>query len=106
PTDDMRFLAGLTAITHVFYYPETKDIVIAGPAEGYMLDLSGRPVGIATGQSILELQDLVVALRAFPPGGGGLDVISVSIDPTKEGLAKMQQFLVKISGKVTPDDAG
>ena len=106
PTDDMRFLAGLTGITLVFYYPETKDIVVAGPAEGYMLDLSGRPVGVASGQSILELQDLVVALRAFPPGDGGLDVISVSIDPTKEGLAKMQAFLTAIAGKVTPADAG
>ena len=32
---DMRYLAGMTRITHVFYYPETKDIVIAGPAEGF-----------------------------------------------------------------------
>jgi len=33
--DDMQYLAGLTRITHVFYYPETDDIVVAGPAEGY-----------------------------------------------------------------------
>lgn len=105
PTEEMQFLAGLTGITHVFYYPETKDIVVAGPAEGFMLDASGRPVGTATGRSILELQDLIVALRAFPATGGGLDVISVSIDPTKEGLAKMQAFLSSIAGKVTPADA-
>lgn len=105
PTDEMQFLAGLTAITHVFYYPETKDIVVAGPAEGFMLDVSGRPVGVATGRSILELQDLIVALRAFPASGEGLDLISVSIDPTKDGLAKMQAFLTAIAGKVTPSDA-
>ena len=37
--DDLKALAGLTSVQYVFYYPETKDIVIAGPAEG----LRGRP---------------------------------------------------------------
>jgi len=32
---DVRYLAGLTKISHVFFYPETQDIVIAGPAEGF-----------------------------------------------------------------------
>jgi hypothetical protein len=41
----------------------------------------------------LQLQDLVVALRAFPPGSEGVDLISCSIDPTPEGLQAMQQFL-------------
>src|SRR5437764_1373400 len=30
PTIDMQYLAGLTRVQYVFYYPETKDIVIAG----------------------------------------------------------------------------
>ncbi len=54
---------------------------------------------------MLELQDLIVALRAFPPSGSKLNVIGVSIDPTKEGLAKMQQFLTSIAGRVGPGDA-
>ncbi len=103
-TDDMRFLVGLTRIRNVFFYPETGDIVIAGTAEGYMTDATGRPVGIHTGRAILELQDLVVALRAFPPSGKQADAFVVSIDPTQEGLAKMQQFLVGIAGHVTPAD--
>ena len=53
----------------------------------------------------LELQDLIVALRAYPPNGDKLNVIGCSIDPTEEGLAKMQQFLASIAGRVGPGDA-
>jgi hypothetical protein len=42
PTDEMKALAGLTRLQYVFYYPETKDIVIAGPAEGVFQDFAGR----------------------------------------------------------------
>jgi len=104
PTDEMRYLAGLTRIQYVFFYPETNDLVIAGPAEGYMLDLTGRPIGLASGRSILELQDLVVALRAFGPDGRRTQVIRVSIDPTQEGLARMQQFLQQVGGRALPAD--
>jgi hypothetical protein len=104
PTEEMRFLAGLTRIQYVFYYPETKDIVIAGPAEGFMPDAAGRAVGVHTGRAILELQDLVTALRAYPPAGKETHTISVSIDPTAEGLKKMQDWLASIAGKVRPSD--
>lgn len=102
---DMKYLAGLTSIQYVFFYPETGDIVIAGPAEGYVHDLSGRVVGMNSGKSVLELEDLVVALRAFAPGKPGTKTIGCSIDPTKEGLAKMREYLVRVSGRVTPQDA-
>lgn len=103
-TDEMRYLAGLTRVRHVFYFPETKDVVLEGPAEGFMPDPAGRVVGLHTGVPVLELEDLIVALRAYPPGGGGAKVISVSIDPTKEGLARMQQFLGQL-GAISRDDA-
>lgn len=103
-TDEMRYLAGLTRIQYVFLYPETGDIVIAGPAEGFGSDPSGRVVGLTSGRSILELQDLVVALRAFPPGGDPTPVIGCSIDPRPEGLQQMQAFLASLTG-ITPDDA-
>ena len=94
-TDEMRYLAGLLRARYVFFYPETKDIVIAGPAEGWaaVADASGRVVGITSGRPVLQLQDLVVALRAFAPGKSGAEVIGCSIDPTQEGIAAMQQFL-------------
>jgi hypothetical protein len=42
PGDEMKALAGLTRVQYVFYYPESKDIVIAGPAEGFFTDFTGR----------------------------------------------------------------
>jgi hypothetical protein len=105
PTDEMLHLAGLTRIRYVFFYPETSDIVLAGPAEGFVVDASGRAMGIETGHAVLLLEDIVAALRAYPPTGQKTPVISVSIDPTAEGLAQMQQFLTNIAGRVGPGDA-
>ena len=101
-TDEMRNLAGLLRVRYVFFYPESGDIVIAGPAEGWITNPAGRIVGITSGRPIVQLQDLVVALRAFPPQGRGARVIGCSIDPTQEGLAKMQQFLRSIGSTATP----
>ncbi len=101
----MQFLAGLTRLQYVFYYPETKDIVLAGPAEGWALDVANHVCGIDSGRPVLQLQDLIVALRAFPPNTNKPHVISVSIDPTPEGLARMQQFLSRFGGQITPDQA-
>ncbi|MBC8355356.1 MAG: DUF1598 domain-containing protein [Planctomycetes bacterium] len=103
PTEAMRYLAGLQRIQYVFVYPETGDIVVAGPAEAWASDLSGRVRGIGTGAPVIELQDLIVALRAFPPAGKETPVIRCSIDPTKEGLANMQQFLVRLGSRATPN---
>ncbi|MBL9124291.1 MAG: DUF1598 domain-containing protein, partial [Planctomycetaceae bacterium] len=103
--DEMRYLAGLTRLSYVFFYPETNDIVIAGPAEGWAEDATGRVVSLSKGQPVLELQDLVTALRAYPPHAKGAKVIGCSIDPTKEGLAKMQQFIQFASANASPDDA-
>ncbi|MCA9197132.1 MAG: DUF1598 domain-containing protein, partial [Planctomycetales bacterium] len=105
-TDELKFLAGLTKIQHVFYYPETKDIVIAGPAEGFMLDDMERPVGIFTGEPTLLLEDLVVALRTFGPGVKRIGSVGCSIDPTQDGLQRMQDFLQELSRRnLRPSDA-
>lgn len=102
--DEMRYLAGLFRVRYVFLYPETKDIVLAGPAEGWVTDPAGRVVGLSNGRPVLQLQDLVVALRAFPPGSRGTPLIGCSIDPTQEGLAAMQQFLRSVGSHATPGD--
>lgn len=104
PTDAMRNLAGLTRIQYVFYYPDTKDIVVAGPAEGWVKDVTGRTIGIQTGQPIVELQDLIVALRAHAPDKRGRTILGCSIDPTPEGLQRMQQFISGLHG-IVPSDA-
>ena len=104
PTDEMRHLAGLLRVRYVFFYPETNDIVIAGPAEGWYTNATGRVMGMTSGRPTIELQDLVVALRAFPPGGEETDLIGCSIDPTPEGLAAKQRFDRNLSPHATPLD--
>ncbi|RIK73087.1 MAG: hypothetical protein DCC68_25480, partial [Planctomycetota bacterium] len=93
----------------MFLFPDTKDIVIAGPAEGYLSDPTGRTIGIETGRAVVQLEDLVVALRAFGPSAKGPAVIGCSIDPTKEGLVNLQKALVEVGRKMrtkpTPQQA-
>ena len=101
--EQMRHLAGLLRIQYVFYYPESKDIVIGGPAEGWVTNPAGRVVGITSGRPTLQLQDLAVALRAFPPDKKATPVIACSIDPTQEGLASMQRFLRSTGSFATPN---
>ena len=102
---EMRYLAGLNRVRYVFFSPESNDIVLAGPADGWMSDLSGRMVGLTSGQPLVELQDLIVALRAYPPGQtDDGPVIGCSIDPTAEGLARMQDFLAQVGRTATPND--
>ena len=99
--DVMKHLAGLARLEYVFCYPESGDIVIAGPAEAWGVAPSGRILGIESGRPVLELQDLVVALRAFPPGADKKKpFIYCSIDPTDEGLSRMHQFLHELGGRI------
>jgi hypothetical protein len=101
-SDEMRYLAGLLRVRYVFYLEDTKDIVVAGPAEGWVADASNHVVGITTNRPVLQLQDLAVALRAFAPGKSATDSIGCSIDPTPEGLSAMQAFLRRVGTTMQP----
>ncbi|MCA9179438.1 MAG: DUF1598 domain-containing protein [Planctomycetales bacterium] len=89
--DEIQFLAGLQRIQYVFVYPEQNDIVIAGPAEGWVVNGDGEIVGITSGRPVLRLDDLLVALRSVENARTG--GISCSIDPTAEGRQRLQQVL-------------
>ena len=104
-TDEMKFLAGLNQLKYVFYYPETKDLVIAGPAEGWVTDAVGHTVGIESNRATLELQDMIVALRAYPPSGQKAPVLLLSIDPTPEGLASLNKFLREVTPNPNDGDS-
>ena len=93
---DIKYLAGMTGLTHVFLFPEEQDIVIAGPAEGFYRNAKNEVVGIKSNKPVLRLQDLVTALRAFGPDGKSAPVISCSIDPTQEGIARFQQAVSQV----------
>ena len=92
PTDAMLKLAGLNRIQAAYCFPDTGDVVLEGPAEGWMEDLHGRTVGTQSGRPTLLLEDCAVALRAYAPGGPKQDFVGCTINPRKDGLAALQKF--------------
>ncbi len=88
--ESMRQLAGLTDIRYVFVYPEEREIVIAGPAEGWRYDPAGRAVSIDSNKPVLQLDDLVTLLRTF--SDDGMNVFGCSIDPRAENLQALKEF--------------
>ena len=87
PDESMLSLAGLQRIKYVFFYPETGDVVLAGPAGDWRRDEEGRVVDIEKGRPVVQLDDLVVVLR----NALGKDPqFGCSIVPTKVGLAAAQ----------------
>lgn len=106
PDDTIRNLAGLQRLQYVFCYPDRSDIVIAGPAEGWLHDLAGRNVGLTTGQPVLALQDLLVALRAYPAGKRAQQFVGCTIDPPAEGLVRLQAFQKTIPHVIPQDRRG
>ena len=104
PTDEMRNLAGLLRLRYVFLYPDSKDIVIAGPAEGWVADRRRPP----RWPEQRTARHFVARPGGGPAGvsaGGNPDeFIGCSIDPTQEGLAAMQQFLRSTGPTATPAD--
>ncbi|MEN6457460.1 MAG: DUF1598 domain-containing protein [Thermoguttaceae bacterium] len=94
--DSAKYLAGLQEIRYVLVYPEQKDIVLAGPGEGWKVDATGNVVGVVTGRPVMLLDDLLVALqtaRAAAQGG-----ITCSINPTREGMVRLNQLSSALAG--------
>lgn len=87
--DEVKYLAGLQRVRYVFVYPERHDVVLAGPAEGWKMDGLGNIVGRTTNRPVLLLDDLLVALRSGP--GSRLAPLTCSIDPTAEGIQRLQE---------------
>ncbi len=92
--DEIKYLAGLQRVEYVFVYPETNDIVLAGPAEGWRIDALGSVVGATTGRPVVLLDDLMVALRTSK--ASRLEAISCSIDPTAEGIKRVRSVLSRM----------
>lgn len=88
PTAEMQNLAGLHRVQYVFLYPETGDVVLAGPADDWLADDLGRSVSVTAGNPTLQLDDLVVALRSAALGNGKF---GCSITPSAKGLAEAQE---------------
>ena len=104
PTDEMHYLAGLFRLQYVFYYPDTKDIVIAGPPRAGSPDLSGRVRGMHDGPP---------GDRVGRPGRGRCEPFRriktaaghrlLDRSHAKKAWPQMQGYSAKLGGAITPD---
>ncbi|MEX2120902.1 MAG: DUF1598 domain-containing protein [Pirellulales bacterium] len=101
--EEMMVMAGLQRIQYILVYPESGDIVLAGPAGDWTRDRENRLVSAETGRPLVRLEDLVLLLRHYEGSPDGL--FGCSIDPTREGLANAQSFLDQSSAALKPGQA-
>jgi hypothetical protein len=112
--DNVRYLGGMVKLQYVFVYPDQNDIVIAGPAEPFDPD-PYRPLGKITGRPVLQLDDVVTALRNSGPGRSGpvgcdLQITQEIADrirkKTQEVGAKIEQLGAKKAAELIADAGG
>ncbi|MBX9787652.1 MAG: DUF1598 domain-containing protein [Pirellulales bacterium] len=99
-SDTQRALAGLERIDYVLLYPDSRDLVIAGPAAGWTTDAEGRAVSETTGRPCLRLDDLVVLWRHNQERSR--DILGCTINPSAEGLAAAKAYLDGAAGQGKP----
>lgn len=94
PTEQMQHLAGIYEIEFLMFLPESNDVVIAGPAGPWQMDVDGHAINTETGKPVLQLDDLIVCLRnaqRAPFGNNGK--FGCSITPRKKNLSETREFL-------------
>lgn len=101
---EVQLLFGLQRMDYIFVDDADGDIVLAGPAEGFAPDASGRMIGLTTGRPPLHLDDLLVALR-WANRSRGRGQIGCSIDPDPQRLQDLQNWLRENSTPATRDVA-
>lgn len=93
----MLTLAGLQRVRYVFVYPETGDLVLAGPAGDWFTDKDGRILSTETREPVVRLDDLLTIWRRGPETVDSH--FGCSINPRQAALARTQAFLAASSQK-------
>ncbi len=93
PSEEMQVLAGLQRIQYVFVYPESGDLVLAGPAGDWKPGPENILVSADTGGPVVRLDDLVVVLRQMMSGEQA--AFGCLINPRQEALARVKAFVSK-----------
>src|SRR5579872_3623911 len=83
---DLRYMAGLNAVKFVFIDADQADVILAGPAGGWDVLPTGDIVSLPSKRPVLQLDDLIVALRyGFADHAPGA-FFGCSIEPTEQGM--------------------
>ncbi|MCA9237876.1 MAG: DUF1598 domain-containing protein, partial [Planctomycetales bacterium] len=92
----MLTLAGLQRVEFVAVYPETGDLILAGPA-GDWRSQRGALVSAETGQPVVRLDDWLTLLRRR--AAEGATPFGCAIVPRQEALAATQEYLARTSSE-------
>lgn len=87
-SSDMLCLAGLTRVDYIITDREHGDVILAGPAEGFLPTPNGEVVGADSGRPTLLLDDLLVMLRLSSTA----QTLGCSFDPDRQRLAAAQRW--------------
>ena len=93
----MLTLAGLQRVQYIFVYPESNELVLAGPAGDWQIDPFGRIVSAETGDPVIRLDDLLTLLRRTRQSNASF--FGCAINPRQESLAATQTFLDKSAAR-------
>jgi hypothetical protein len=91
PSEEMLLVAGLQRIQYLFVYPDTGDLVLAGPAGDWKFGPEGAIVGADSGLPVVRLDDLVVVFRAMMSGPNAR--FGCMINARQEALARVMAFV-------------
>ncbi len=92
PTEEERYLAGLTGVRYLYVDAEQGDVILEGPADRAwrVRAADGMVLGAESRRPLLQLDDLAVAYRnardSSPPP-------SVSLEPRPESQQRVQEAL-------------
>jgi hypothetical protein len=103
PTETMQVLAGLQRIQYVFVYPDSADLVLAGPAGDWTTGAEQLVVGVESGLPVVRLDDLVVVFRHMLLAADAK--FGCMINPRQEALAQAQEFLAEWSKRAVPAES-
>lgn len=94
--EELQTLAGLQKVQYVFVYPNSGDVVLAGPAGDWYLGRENRRLAVETDRPVVLLDDLITLLRREFTSGGEF---GCSIDPTAEGIQRLTAFVTESNKK-------
>ena len=94
--EELQALAGLQKIQYVFVYPQSGDVVLAGPAGDWYLGRENRRLSVENDRPVVLLDDLITLLRREFAAGGEF---GCSIDPTAEGIRRLTAFVTESNKK-------
>lgn len=100
-SSEANYMAGLQRIEYIIVSEENNDVILAGPGEGFKVNDEGVVVGETSGAPVIHLEDFLVAMRSVENARTGQGV-SVSIDPTEQGIKQLQAFYGKLKRSRTP----